>query len=334
MDAASAARFLPALLLGLSVVAAAVGLALAARLRAERPNPTVEIEGLQLRLERASWTDRYPELPWDAHESIDLKAPWLGPRSSVQGMPAAADRRLALTLLARNVTRAEQHLAWGELVLRAGMAPPRTASADMSEPILTSSRSPDDGGASVPSVAPVLGRLAGDVVTIPAGHAVVLDASFEVRAADAELALWWERHTARARLLVTRTPRQRTDGPPRRWPLAASELPAGRPAAGGRLFHGRLACASCHGDPEAPDARGAGPALRAIGREAGLRQRDRSAAQYLYESLLDPSAFLSPACADQPCANVQMPAYGEVLSPQEAADLVAFLLAQRRAAIR
>jgi len=335
--AAGAAGVLPTLFLGLAVIAAVGGLAAAARLRAERPDPSVEIDGLQLRLERARWVDRDPEIPWNASEGLDAPAAWLGPRSVLQGTPAPTDRRLAITLLARNATRSEQRFAWSDLVLRAGgVASPRPAPAGGSEPSPSAPPARGIGSASASPDALAVGRLPGGEIAIPAGHAVLLDASFDVRASDSELALWWERRAARERLLVTRMPRQArpTDGPPQRWPLAASELPAGRSAAGGRLFHGRLACASCHGEPATPDASGAGPALGAIGSEAGLRQRDRSAAQYLYESMLDPSAFLSPACAGQPCGSVQMPAYGEVLSLQDAADLVAYLLAQRRATIR
>jgi hypothetical protein len=53
-----------------------------------------------------------------------------------------------------------------------------------------------------------------------------------------------------------------------------------------------------------------------------------SAAQYAYESLLFPGAFIAAVCTgDDPCEPPgPMPVYGEVLSPQEMADLISYLL--------
>ena len=54
----------------------------------------------------------------------------------------------------------------------------------------------------------------------------------------------------------------------------------------------------------------------------------RDARQYTYESLLAPDAFLAPRCpGGRPCAAPSaMPYYGDRLTAQEMADLLAFLL--------
>jgi hypothetical protein len=53
-----------------------------------------------------------------------------------------------------------------------------------------------------------------------------------------------------------------------------------------------------------------------------------TAPQYAYESLLFPGAFIASGCGGEaPCAQPSlMPGYGEVLSPQEMADLISYLL--------
>jgi mono/diheme cytochrome c family protein len=106
------------------------------------------------------------------------------------------------------------------------------------------------------------------------------------------------------------------------------ELPAGNASAGSDLFHGRLACTSCHGNPATPEGPRIGPALGDFARVGAARISGMSAAQYAYESLLDPGAFIAPECAGQaPCARPStMPLYGETLSPQEMADLISYLV--------
>ena len=77
---------------------------------------------------------------------------------------------------------------------------------------------------------------------------------------------------------------------------------------------------------------GPAPELGAIGLDAARRVPGQSAAQYLYESILDPESFVARGCAGSaPCEQTRMPPYGEVLSIQDAADLIAYLLEQRRA---
>ena len=70
-----------------------------------------------------------------------------------------------------------------------------------------------------------------------------------------------------------------------------------------------------------------GPHLVGIGVVAGQRVSGNSTAQYLYKSILEPGAFITPDYAT-PSA---MPPFGELLSQRQMSDLVAFLGQQLRA---
>ncbi len=155
--------------------------------------------------------------------------------------------------------------------------------------------------------------------------------SFDVPSTPSALRLEWTRGTERATLLSTRRPRSASEGPAG-WPRRVEELPPGNAAAGSALFHGRLACTACHGNPGEPQGRRLGPALGDFARVGATRVGGKSVAQYAYESLLNPSAFIAPECAGQtPCTGPStMPLYGETLSPQEMADLISYLVNLRK----
>lgn len=146
------------------------------------------------------------------------------------------------------------------------------------------------------------------------------------------LHLWWEREGGTARLLATEVPRHEEPAgqPPTEWPALVDALPPGRAGEGASLYAGRLACASCHGQPELPGSNTVGPPLGELAR-AAPRVPGKSVAQYVYESMLAPDAFLAPGCpGGQPCAAPSaMPHYGELMSSQDMADVVAFLLGPR-----
>ncbi|MCY1078915.1 c-type cytochrome [Archangium lansingense] len=150
---------------------------------------------------------------------------------------------------------------------------------------------------------------------------------FDVPPTSAVLSLEWTRGTERAALLSTRRPRSPDEGPPS-WPRSVEELPPGNATAGSSLFHGRLACTTCHGNPAEPGGPHLGPALGNFSRVGATRVSGMSAAQYAYESLLNPGAFIAPVCTGQEtCAQTStMPLYGESLSLQEMADLVSYLV--------
>jgi mono/diheme cytochrome c family protein len=269
------------------------GIASVADARARNSPLRAEADGLEVRVERALWI---------GHER---EASGRIPHPRLPGMPELNFDRLEVTFALRNRGASEQQFIWQNLVLRSRSAEAFAKTGDTR------------GG-----------------VVVPPGHAVVFDATFDVRQSPEPLTLSWQRSpTTAMRLLETRTPIHPEPVPPREWPRLVSELPKGRASSGERLFLGRLACASCHGDPRA-SASASAPHLGAIGVEAERRVPGLSAPQYLYESILDPGAFDARRCdPGKPCAPAAapMPFYGEVLSLQDAADLVAYLLEQRHA---
>ncbi len=87
---------------------------------------------------------------------------------------------------------------------------------------------------------------------------------------------------------------------------------------------------ACHGDPGVPGSNNVGPHLGTIGATAGTRIEGLPAAQYIYESILEPSAFIAPECKDgQPCQEpTAMPEYASLVTLEHVADLVTYLLEQ------
>ncbi|HSR68494.1 MAG TPA: hypothetical protein VLU25_11175, partial [Acidobacteriota bacterium] len=90
-------------------------------------------------------------------------------------------------------------------------------------------------------------------------------------------------------------------------------------------------CVACHGDPGVPDSNIIGPHLGRIGTAAASRIEGKSAAQYIYESILEPNAFIAPECeqglpCDEPSA---MPEYAALVDIEHVAHLVTFLLEQQ-----
>jgi nitric oxide reductase subunit C len=106
-------------------------------------------------------------------------------------------------------------------------------------------------------------------------------------------------------------------------------LPAGDEANGKVLAEGTLGCAACHtlstvGPAWAGDGTTPGIGTRAAARidEAGYSGAATSAEQYLLESIVEPNAHLVPGYE-----TVAMPGnFGARLTPQDAADLIAYML--------
>lgn len=88
-------------------------------------------------------------------------------------------------------------------------------------------------------------------------------------------------------------------------------------------------CGACHRIGALGEAGKVGPDLSEIGRAAGMRVPGLAAADYLYQSLSEPNAFLSPHCPNGACLpNIMPPDYDRRLTPAQMETLVAFLLAQ------
>ncbi|QRN95978.1 c-type cytochrome [Archangium violaceum] len=259
-----------------------------------QPSREVELGGLRLRLERAVWMHE----PTDHGDTARL------PTSEGAPGPGPGQRRLVVEVTVFNPGRTPRDFEPGELRL--------------AEAARGTVWQPSAGGRGV--------------FTLRPAELLPVTLSFDVPATQEPVRLEWERDTRREALLLTQRPSSPGEsGEQAGWPLRVEQLPPGREAAGSALFHGRLACTSCHGDLARPEGPRIAPFLGDFARVGATRVAGKSAAQYAYESLLDPNAFIPPECAErQPCARpTLMPLYGESLSLQEMADLVSYLMGLR-----
>jgi mono/diheme cytochrome c family protein len=277
-------------LAGLVVLASVMGLGLVVRARAEQPRREAQQQGLRLRLERAVWL----------HEATDHGDTAALP--SALGSPAPGSRRLTVELSVFNPRDVPLRFTPDELRLSEGRTGATwRATTEPARPF-----------------------------TLGPAELLFLTLSFDVPGTPAPLRLVWARDDEHTLLLSTRRPGvARTASS--RWPESVTALPEGSAEAGEALYRGRLGCAGCHGTPEAPDSARVGPPLGAFWRVGATRIEGLSAAQYAYESLLNPDAFLSPECPGREgCARPSpMPLYGEVLTAQEMADVVRYLVDPR-----
>jgi mono/diheme cytochrome c family protein len=259
---------------------------------AAQPRRDAERGGVRLRLEQATWLHE----PMDHGDAVRLPA--------VQGAPGPGQRQLTVALTLLNGTRAPVALSPRELVLVAEGG---------------QEWFPVDPGTPPPSLRP--------------GQRLSLSWGFNVPVSAGGLRLeWGPAGTARALLLSTRPPPSLAEEAvgQARWPQRAEDLPPGTAQAGAALFHERFACVTCHGSPEFEEVRAA-PPLDGFAQAGATRVRGMSAAQYAYESLLFPGAFIAAGCGgNAPCQEPSlMPVYGDALSSQEMADLISYLVGLR-----
>jgi mono/diheme cytochrome c family protein len=105
--------------------------------------------------------------------------------------------------------------------------------------------------------------------------------------------------------------------------LAAEEIEEGDPAQGFELYQVTYGCAACHGDFSQPEWDGTGPW---VGETAELAPRDvegATAEQYVYESILNPSAYVVDGYPEG-----AMPANFALRmgdNPQHMADILAYI---------
>jgi mono/diheme cytochrome c family protein len=111
-------------------------------------------------------------------------------------------------------------------------------------------------------------------------------------------------------------------------PEARLVIPLGRSERGARLFNGVYGCIACHGDPQIPGSNNVGPHLGGVATAARHRREGMSAAQYLYESIIEPGAFIAPECkGGRPCAEpTAMPEYASLMKLQDLADVLVYLM--------
>lgn len=104
--------------------------------------------------------------------------------------------------------------------------------------------------------------------------------------------------------------------------LTPADLPTGDAAQGSALFNASInntpTCVSCHA---LDGTRGRGPGLAGYADRAASAVRDQDAAAYTLASIIDPSAHLVSGFS-----NIMYREYAAALSPQQIADLIAYLL--------
>jgi cytochrome c2 len=99
-------------------------------------------------------------------------------------------------------------------------------------------------------------------------------------------------------------------------------LPTGNAANGQELFEAPYGCSACH-SLEA-DKVIVGPSLAGIANLATTRKSGYDAAKYIHESIVQPKSFMVQGFADVMPVN-----FGERMSAQDLADIIAFLLEQK-----
>ncbi len=116
------------------------------------------------------------------------------------------------------------------------------------------------------------------------------------------------------------------------WPSTVPDLiaetAAGDAVNGEQLYNVAYGCAACHGDPVVDGSNAVGPWAGNFQNLDEVRVAGYTAADYMYESILEPSDYISPDCPAGPCAGPpsSMPAnFGLRMSFQDMVDIMAFL---------
>lgn len=114
--------------------------------------------------------------------------------------------------------------------------------------------------------------------------------------------------------------------------LAQEDIEEGDPELGAAAYE-TYGCTACHGDPAEPGTNPVGPWLGDIAEVGATRVEGQSAAQYVYESILDPNAFIAPDCPTGPCPGPPSQMRQDYPStigsnPSDMAHLLAYLLGE------
>jgi mono/diheme cytochrome c family protein len=245
--------------------------------------------GLVLHLDRAIWL----------HDQMEHSQRFPMPSLMMPGMPERGFQRYSIEVTVRNLSAKPEIFCPHEIELHA-----------------------EDGG-----LWPPMGGEVGDT-TIAPGHQLTSTLHYDVPETSPELRLVWARaEVAMARALPPEHPEKALDEPVSAWPEEAEKLPAGDPVRGQQLYIGEFSCISCHGLPGAAGSNTVGPALGDLSQALTARASSASVAQHVYDSVLYPDLEIAPLCANEkPCEKPsKMPFYGDLLSLQKMADIIAFL---------
>ncbi|MCG8348068.1 MAG: c-type cytochrome [Chloroflexales bacterium] len=105
-------------------------------------------------------------------------------------------------------------------------------------------------------------------------------------------------------------------------------IAAGDPERGAAIFLGQAAdvaapaCVTCHAVEAGAAPTSLGPNLTGIAIRAGTTVPNQSAEAYLWESIVAPNTHLAPGYSE----NIMLTVYGDLLTEQDIADVVRYLL--------
>ena len=280
-----------------AVVLAAAGWFLLIQATRRLPVQEATIEGLHVRLDDARWV----------LDQMDHGENFKQPAAMMPDMPQLGEQRVTMYMALENRTKELQEYRGEEFILVPEI------------------------GEELPPYGAVIGQ-----ASLEPGQTINTAIHFDIETGKphGRLLVEWRHEGKTAYFPVPEPaehfhlrPRGGTDLPPD----ARLLLPIGKAARGERLYAGTYGCAACHGDPAVPDSNNIGPHLGGIGTAAGDRIKDLRAEQYIYDSIIDPGAFIAPDCkGGLPCeAPSSMPEYSSLVTVQDAADLLAYLLALR-----
>jgi len=280
--------FLGALLL------AAVGWGLLIRAARRLPVEESTIGGIDLRLEEARWIE----------DEMDHGDKFQKPAVMMPDLPAQGSQRVTVFLAASNRSAEVREFHGEEFFLV-----------------------PEIGG-ELPPIGAVMGE-----AEIDPGQTLntALHFDLDTRSPHGKLLMEWRRD-GRTAFFAIPDPSRHDHLRPRGGDVALPPdarllLPIGNPDRGEDLYAKVYGCAACHGDPKVPGSNNVGPHLGRIGALAGSRVAGMQAPQYIYQSIIDPDASIAPDCKGGPCAKpTAMPDYSSLVSLQDAADLLTYLL--------
>jgi mono/diheme cytochrome c family protein len=117
------------------------------------------------------------------------------------------------------------------------------------------------------------------------------------------------------------------------WPESVDDFLAEFPDGdfdNGKALYVTLGCSGCHGIPDEGVAAAVGPAQDNLAEVGATRIPGMTALQYVYESILHPSDFITPDCPNGPCTGPPsaMPAnFGDRMAPNpsDMTDLLVYL---------
>jgi hypothetical protein len=281
-----------------AVVLAVVGWGFVIQATRSIPVERATLGGLAMHLEEARWI----------LDQMDHGENFSKPSTMMPDMPDWGKQRVTLDLSFRNISKEPQIFAGEEFFLVPEL------------------------GDEVPPIGAQVGR-----AQVLPGQSLntALHFDFDTREPHGRLRVEWRREGETAFLPIPE-PAEHYHLRPRGGEVALPPdarllLPLGEPERGRELYDGVYGCIACHGDIEVPGSNNVGPHLGRIGATAAGRIEGTAAAQYIYDSILAPNSFIAPECKDGlPCQEPSaMPEYASLMTLQDFADLVTFLLDQQ-----